>query len=56
MAIKSMPTKDWASALKDRTNGLFLAPYDHDDLDPSNFYDLFKPGGRHHYAPTMTSW
>jgi len=50
MAIKSMPTKDWTSALKDRTNSLFLAPYEYDYLDPSNFYDLFKSGGRHHYA------
>lgn len=50
MAIKSMPTKDWTQALKDRTNNLFLAPYEYDYLDPSNFYDLFKTGGRHHYS------
>lgn len=50
MAIKSMPTKDWTTALKDRTNNLFLAPYEYDYLDPSNFYDLFKTGGRHHYS------
>ena len=36
-------------ALKDRTNNLFLAPYEYDYLDPSNFYGLFKSGGRHHY-------
>ncbi|HVX81333.1 MAG: peptide ABC transporter substrate-binding protein [Devosia sp.] len=50
MQIKSMPTKDWTQALKDRTNGIFLAPYEYDYLDPSNFYDLFKSGGRHHYS------
>ena len=50
MAIKSMPTKDWSQALKDRSNNLFLAPYEYDYLDPSNFYDLFKSGGRHHFA------
>lgn len=49
MQIKSMPTKDWTAALKARSNGLFLAPYEYDYLDPSNFYDLFKSGGRHHY-------
>jgi len=48
MGIKSMPSKDWTQALKDQTNGLFLAPYEYDYLDPSNFYDLFKTGGRHH--------
>jgi oligopeptide transport system substrate-binding protein len=50
MAIKSMPTPDWTAALKERKNNLFLAPYEYDYLDPSNFYDLFKTGGRHHYA------
>jgi len=50
MGIKSMPSKDWTQALKDQTNNLFLAPYEYDYLDPSNFYDLFKTGGRHHYA------
>lgn len=50
MQIKSMPTKDWTQALADRTNNLFLAPYEYDYLDPSNFYDLFKTGGRHHYS------
>ncbi len=50
MAIKSMPTKDWSAALKARSNALFLAPYEYDYLDPSNFYDLFKSGGRHHYT------
>jgi len=50
MQIKSMPTKDWTQALKDRSNSLFLAPYEYDYLDPSNFYDLFKTGGRHHYS------
>ncbi len=50
MAIKSMPTPDWTAALKARSNGIFLAPYEYDYLDPSNFYDLFKTGGRHHYS------
>jgi peptide/nickel transport system substrate-binding protein/oligopeptide transport system substrate-binding protein len=50
MGIKSMPSKDWSQALKDQSNNIFLAPYEYDYLDPSNFYDLFKTGGRHHYA------
>ena len=50
MGIKSMPSPDWTAALKNRTNNLFLAPYEYDYLDPSNFYDLFKTGGRHHYS------
>ena len=45
-----MPTPDWTAALKNRSNNLFLAPYEYDYLDPSNFYDLFKTGGRHHYS------
>jgi peptide/nickel transport system substrate-binding protein/oligopeptide transport system substrate-binding protein len=48
MGIKSMPSKDWTQAVHDQTNGVFLAPYEYDYLDPSNFYDLFKTGGRHH--------
>ena len=28
---------------------MFLAPYEYDYLDPSNFYGIFYNGGRHNY-------
>jgi oligopeptide transport system substrate-binding protein len=34
-------------ALLNDKNGLFLAPYEFDYLDPSNFYGIFYNGGRH---------
>jgi len=50
MSIKSMSTQDWSDALLKRKNNFFLAPYEYDYLDPSNFYDLFRTGGRHHIS------
>ena len=32
-----------------RKNNLFIAPYEYDYLDPSNFYGIFYNGGRHSY-------
>jgi oligopeptide transport system substrate-binding protein len=49
MNIKIMPTKDWSAGLLERKNNLFLAPYEYDYLDPSNFYGIFFKGGRHHH-------
>ncbi len=49
MNIKVMPTKDWMAGLMERKNNLFLAPYEYDYLDPSNFYGIFFKGGRHHH-------
>jgi oligopeptide transport system substrate-binding protein len=49
MNIKVMPTKDWSAGLLERKNNLFLAPYEYDYLDPSNFYGIFYKGGRHHH-------
>jgi oligopeptide transport system substrate-binding protein len=49
MNIKVMPTKDWMAGLMERKNNLFLAPYEYDYLDPSNFYGIFYKGGRHHH-------
>ena len=49
MNIKVMPTKDWMAGLLERKNNLFLAPYEYDYLDPSNFYGIFFNGGRHHH-------
>jgi oligopeptide transport system substrate-binding protein len=49
MNIKVMPTKDWMAGLLERKNSLFLAPYEYDYLDPSNFYGIFYNGGRHHH-------
>ncbi|WEK52460.1 MAG: peptide ABC transporter substrate-binding protein [Candidatus Kaistia colombiensis] len=47
MSIRSMQTKDWMDGLLKKKNNLFIAPYEYDYLDPSNFYGLFYNGGRH---------
>ncbi len=47
MNIKVMPIKDWMDALLNKKNSLFLAPYEYDYIDPSNFYGIFFNGGRH---------
>jgi oligopeptide transport system substrate-binding protein len=47
MGIKVMPISDWMDALLNKKNNLFLAPYEYDYLDPSNFYGIFYDGGRH---------
>ncbi len=49
MDIKVMPTSDWMDGLLNKRNNLFLAPYEFDYLDPSNFYGIFYDGGRHDY-------
>ncbi|MHB1109586.1 MAG: ABC transporter substrate-binding protein, partial [Devosia sp.] len=49
MNIKVMPTKDWMAGLLERKNNLFLAPYEYDYLDPSNFFGIFYNGGRHNH-------
>jgi len=49
MNIRVMPIQDWMTALLERQNGMFLAPYEYDYIDPSNFYGIFFNGGRHHY-------
>lgn len=52
MDIKVMPIKEWMDALLNKKNNLFLAPYEYDYLDPSNFYGIFYNGGRHdHHLP-----
>lgn len=47
MGIQVMPISDWMDALLTKKNGMFLAPYEFDYLDPSNFYGIFFNGGRH---------
>jgi peptide/nickel transport system substrate-binding protein/oligopeptide transport system substrate-binding protein len=49
MNIRVMPIQDWSDALLNRENNLFLAPYEYDYIDPSNFYGIFYNGGRHHH-------
>lgn len=49
MNIKVMPGKDWMEGLLQHKNNLFLAPYEYDYLDPSNFFGIFYNGGRHSY-------
>ncbi|MBC7478349.1 MAG: peptide ABC transporter substrate-binding protein [Pseudorhodobacter sp.] len=47
--LKVMPTKDWMDGMLNHKNNLFLAPYEYDYIDPSNFYGIFFNGGRHSY-------
>ena len=49
MAIKVMPGKDWMEGMLARKNNIYIAPYEYDYLDPSNFYGIFYNGGRHSY-------
>ena len=52
MNLKVMPTQDWMNAMLNKENNLFLAPYEYDYIDPSNFYGIFYNGGRHdHRVP-----
>jgi oligopeptide transport system substrate-binding protein len=47
MNIKVLPQKEWMAGMLEKKNNLFLAPYEYDYLDPSNFYGIFYNGGRH---------
>ena len=47
MNLRVMPTQDWMNAMLNKENNLFLAPYEYDYIDPSNFYGIFYNGGRH---------
>ncbi|RVT83497.1 peptide ABC transporter substrate-binding protein [Rhodobacteraceae bacterium CCMM004] len=47
MGIRVMPIQDWMQALTQEENNLFLAPYEYDYVDPSNFFGIFYDGGRH---------
>ena len=47
MNIKVLPQKEWLAGMVEKKNNLFLAPYEYDYLDPSNFYGIFYNGGRH---------
>ena len=49
MNIRVMPGKDWMDGLLNHKNNLYLAPYEYDYLDPSNFFGIFYDGGRHDY-------
>ncbi|MET3900713.1 oligopeptide transport system substrate-binding protein [Devosia sp. UYZn731] len=52
MNIKVLPTKDWMDGLLNKKNNIFIAPYEYDYLDPSNFFGIFYNGGRHdHHVP-----
>ncbi|WP_157955660.1 MULTISPECIES: peptide ABC transporter substrate-binding protein [Devosia] len=47
--IRQLPGADWMDGLRGATNNIFIAPYEYDYLDPSNFYGIFYNGGRHNY-------
>jgi len=45
-----MDMKTYMDALNKHTHNFFLAPYNFDYVDPSNFMDLFLSGGRHAWS------
>ncbi|MBS3847722.1 peptide ABC transporter substrate-binding protein [Devosia sp. J2-20] len=47
MNIRVLPGQDWMQGLLNKENNIFIAPYEYDYLDPSNFYGIFYNGGRH---------
>ncbi len=47
MNLRMLPTQDWMQGMIEKENNLFLAPYEYDYIDPSNFYGIFYDGGRH---------
>ena len=47
MNLKILPQKEWMAGMLEKKNNLFLAPYEYDYIDPSNFYGIFFNGGRH---------
>ncbi|ODT71408.1 MAG: hypothetical protein ABS75_09075 [Pelagibacterium sp. SCN 63-23] len=49
MSIRSLPGAEWMDGLRGKKNNIFIAPYEYDYLDPSNFYGIFFNGGRHGY-------
>jgi peptide/nickel transport system substrate-binding protein/oligopeptide transport system substrate-binding protein len=49
MNIRVLPGADWMDGLRTKKNNIFIAPYEYDYLDPSNFYGIFYNGGRHGY-------
>lgn len=52
MNIRVLPQQEWMDGMLQKKNNLFLAPYEYDYLDPSNFFGIFYNGGRHdHRVP-----
>jgi peptide/nickel transport system substrate-binding protein/oligopeptide transport system substrate-binding protein len=52
MNIRVLPGQDWMQGLLNKENNIFIAPYEYDYLDPSNFFGIFYNGGRHdHHVP-----
>jgi oligopeptide transport system substrate-binding protein len=49
MSIRSLPGPEWMDGMRGGDNNIFIAPYEYDYLDPSNFYGIFYNGGRHNY-------
>ena len=49
MNIRVLPGQEWMDGLLNKKNNIFIAPYEYDYLDPSNFYGIFYNGGRHGY-------
>ncbi|MET0435930.1 MAG: peptide ABC transporter substrate-binding protein [Devosia sp.] len=47
--IRALPGPEWMDGLRGKKNNIFIAPYEYDYLDPSNFYGIFYNGGRHGY-------
>jgi oligopeptide transport system substrate-binding protein len=49
MSIRILPGPEWMDGMRGKKNNIFIAPYEYDYLDPSNFYGIFYNGGRHNY-------
>jgi oligopeptide transport system substrate-binding protein len=50
IGVKIVDMKVWIDAINKHTVPIFLAPYNYDYVDPSDFMDLFITGGRHAWS------
>lgn len=48
--VKILDMKTWSDGLSKLTNNFFLAPYNFDFVDPSNFMDLMVSGSRYTFS------
>ena len=50
IGVKIVDMKVWIDAINKHAEPIFLAPYNYDYIDPSDFMDLFITGGRHAWS------
>jgi peptide/nickel transport system substrate-binding protein/oligopeptide transport system substrate-binding protein len=46
LVVKGLELKTWMESLTKHEGKLFIAPYEYDYIDASNFFDMFITGGR----------